>query len=64
MMMIDDDNVSTISGNLHSSNEDLDEVEDKMPEIAIKKVRKHRSTNRIDFFFFSLRKKSIQPMIH
>lgn len=42
LMIIDDDNASTISGNLHSSNEDLDEVEDKMPEIAIKKVR-HRS---------------------
>lgn len=36
---LDDDNMSTISGNQASSNEDLDEVEDKMPEISTKKVR-------------------------
>jgi len=30
--------MSTISANQNSSNEDLDEVEDKMPEIATKKV--------------------------
>jgi len=30
--------VSTISVNQMSSNEDLDEVEDKMPEISTKKV--------------------------
>ena len=36
--LLDDDNASTISGNHLSSNEDLDEVEDKMPEISSKKV--------------------------
>jgi hypothetical protein len=36
--LLDDDNLSTISGNQNSSNEDLDEVEDKMPEISTKKV--------------------------
>jgi hypothetical protein len=30
--------MSTISANQISSNEDLDEVEDKMPEIPTKKV--------------------------
>jgi hypothetical protein len=37
--LIDEDNLSTVSGNQNSSNEDLDEVEDKMPEISTKKVR-------------------------
>ena len=35
---LDEDNISTISANRMSSNEDLDEVEDKMPEISAKKV--------------------------
>ncbi|CAF4134659.1 unnamed protein product [Rotaria sp. Silwood2] len=33
-----DDNASTTSANQNSSNEDLDEIEDKMPEISTKKV--------------------------
>ena len=36
---LDDDNMSTVSENQASSNEDIDEVEDKMPEISTKKVR-------------------------
>jgi len=36
--LLDDDNMSTISANPNSSTEELDEVEDKMPEITAKKV--------------------------
>jgi len=39
LLASDDDNMSTISANQNSSNEDLDEVEDKMPEIAAKKKK-------------------------
>ncbi|CAF0722883.1 unnamed protein product [Adineta ricciae] len=39
LLASDDDNVSTLSGNQASSNEDLDEVEDKMPEISTKKKK-------------------------
>ncbi|CAF1065742.1 unnamed protein product [Adineta ricciae] len=39
LLASDDDNISTISGNQASSNEDLDEVEDKMPEISTKKKK-------------------------
>ncbi len=43
--LLDDDNMSVTSVNQHSSNEELDEVEDKMPEIKGKKV----CLNIIDF---------------
>jgi hypothetical protein len=36
-LYLDDDNISTTSNQI-SSNEDPDEVEDKMPEISAKKV--------------------------
>jgi hypothetical protein len=36
--LLDDDDMSTTSVNQNSSMEDLDEVEDKMPEIAEKIV--------------------------
>ncbi|CAF1028153.1 unnamed protein product [Adineta steineri] len=39
LLSSEDDNMSTISANQMSSNEDLDEVEDKMPEIAAKKKK-------------------------
>jgi hypothetical protein len=36
--LLDDDDISTPSVNQNSSTEDLDEVEDKMPEIPAKIV--------------------------
>lgn len=39
LLASDDDNLSTLSGDQNSLNEDLDEVEDKMPEIAQKKKK-------------------------
>ncbi|CAF3474902.1 unnamed protein product [Rotaria socialis] len=39
LLTSDDDNISTTSANHLSSNEDIDEVEDKMPEIPTKKKK-------------------------
>ncbi|CAF0754166.1 unnamed protein product [Adineta steineri] len=36
LLSADDDNMSTVSANQHSSNEEIDEIEDKMPEITPK----------------------------
>jgi hypothetical protein len=54
--------MSTISADQLSLNEDLDEVEDKMPEIPAKKVCCFID-NSIDDFF-CCRKNSIQRVIH
>ncbi|CAF0835241.1 unnamed protein product [Rotaria sordida] len=43
-----DDNVSTTSANQNSSNEDLFEVEDKMPEMATKKKRIDATNDTIE----------------
>ncbi len=63
--LIDDDNISIGSGNQNSSNEDLDEVEDKMPEISTKKVRKWLNSFCFPWMkMIHCRRKSIQLMIH
>ncbi|CAF1062649.1 unnamed protein product [Rotaria sordida] len=44
----DEDNISTISANHVSSNEDIDEVEDKMPEISPKKKKVDTTSDSLE----------------
>lgn len=48
LLASDEDNVSVISGNQNSSIEDLDEVEDKMPEISTKKKKIDTTNDSIE----------------
>ena len=57
---LDDDNVSLGSAHPNSSNEDLDDVEDKMPDVIVKKVWKiiRSFSSFIDFYaIFYIQKK-------
>jgi hypothetical protein len=61
--LLDDDNMSTTSVNQNSSNEELDEVEDKMPDMKAKKVCDEIIYNKRGFNCLCRRKSLMQLMI-